>query len=78
MDVLRQYHYLIYGLTGEIKINKPERTFSYKVKFERIKLKQKAMKKEKSPVKILEGSEVLHTTTKRLFTVFAVFPLYIN
>lgn len=38
--------YLLYELTQAIKTSRPERPFSYEVKFERAKLKQRAKKKQ--------------------------------
>lgn len=47
MDAIREYEYLFYELTQEVKRKKTESAFSYKTKLERTKLRQRVNKKQK-------------------------------
>lgn len=49
MDAIREYEYLFYELTQEVKRKKKktESPFSYKTKLERTKLRQRINKKQK-------------------------------
>lgn len=50
MDAIREYEYLFYELTQEVKRKKTESAFSYKTKLERTKLRQRVNKKQKELV----------------------------